>query len=172
MRTRLVALAVAGAAVLAVAGPAGAATTDTAGLTMTPEALQTLADGQLSVQPLGATDAVAPGAFAMPVTNVSFRPRGGVKSIRLTGGLTIADSPISMDLRNFRVNLAAQTASVLTSSAPSRIRAFDVVRLKVTKKRVRGVLLIAPGTASVLNEQFDTYVFSDGLRFARFVYPR
>ena len=41
-----------------------------------------------------------------------------------------------------------------------------------TPTKVRGILLIAPGTASVLNEQFDTYVFSDGMRFARFVYPR
>ena len=46
------------------------------------------------------------------------------------------------------------------------------MKAKVTKKKVRGILLIAPGTASVLNEQFDTYVFSDGMRFARFVYPR
>jgi hypothetical protein len=149
---------------------APAAAEDTAGLTITPAALDTLADGDLSVAPAGAADEVAPASFAMPVTDVTFRRGGSVKSIRLAGGVTIAGED-SLDLTKFRVNLPAQQASVRASSPGTRIPAFDVVRVKVSKKRVSGVLLIAPGTASVLNAQFDTYVFSDGLRFARFVYP-
>lgn len=168
MRTRSLGIAVAAAAVL-VGAPAHA---DEAGLTMTPEAVQALSAGQLTVAPLGPANEVAPGAFSMPVANVAVRPSGSVRAITMSGGLTISDAPSSLDLTKFRVNVPAQVASVRTSLTPGRVRAFDVVRVKVTKKKVKGVLLIAPGAASVLNEEFDTYVFSDGLRFARFVYPR
>lgn len=167
MRTRLLAL-VAGFVLLA-AGPAVA---DDAGLTITPDALASLDNAELSVQAAGAASEVAPASFALPVTNVTFRRGGGVKAIRLSGGVTIAGQPVTLALTNLRVNLRASQASVLASSPGTRIPAFDVVKTRVTKKKVRGTLLIAPGTASVLNEQFDTYVFSDGMRFARFVYPR
>lgn len=168
MRTRLLALA-AGFALLAPVAPAAA---DDAGLTISPDTLASLDNAELSVQAAGAADEVAPASFVMPVTSVTLRRGGGVKAIRLSGGLTIAGEPVSLDLTNMRVNLRAQQASVVASSPGTRIPAFDVVKTKVSKKRVRGILLIAPGTASVLNEQFDTYVFSDGMRFARFVYPR
>lgn len=168
MRTRLLALA-AGFTLLAAVSPAAA---DDAGLTITPDTLAQLDNAELSVEAAGAADEVAPASFVMPVTSVKLRPGGGVKAIRLSGGLTIAGEPVSLDLTNMRVNLRAQQASVVASSPGTRIPAFDVVKTKVSKKRVRGILLIAPGTASVLNEQFDTYVFSDGMRFARFVYPR
>ena len=167
MRTRLLAF-VAGFALLGM-GPAVA---DDAGLTITPDALASLDNAELSVQAAGAADEVAPASFVMPVTNVTFNRGGGVKAIRMAGGLTIAGQPVSLDLTNLRVNLRAQQASVVASSPGTRIPAFDVVKKNVTKKKVRGILLIAPGTASVLTEQFDTYVFSDGMRFARFVYPR
>jgi hypothetical protein len=156
-------------ALLGVAAPAYAE--GEAGLTITDDALATLTDGQLSVEPTAGADPLGPATFALPVTSVSTRPSGAVKTIRLSGGLTISGDA-TMVLTNFRVNLKSQQASVRSSSPATRIRAFDVVKVKVTKKRVRGILIIAPGTASVLNAQFDTYVFSDGLRFARFVYPR
>jgi hypothetical protein len=169
MRSALATTAAAAAAVVGLAGPAHA--DDEAGLTITDDALTTLTDGELSVQPTAGAAPVGPASFAFPVTSVSTRPSGAVKAIRLSGGLTISGEA-TMVLTNFRVNLKSQQASVRASSPATRIRAFDVVKVKVNSKRVRGVLIIAPGTASVLNRQFDTYVFSDGLRFARFVYPR
>lgn len=168
MRARLLTGLVAGA--LALAPTAAHAEEDRAALTVTSGAIETLSTGQLTLEPSGGTDTLGDATFLLPVTDISFTRTGEVKSIRLSGGLKIAGEPITLDLTNFRVNLPSQAASVRASSPDTRIRAFDVARLKVTKKKVTGVLLISPGTAAVLNDQFDTYVFSDGLRFARFEY--
>jgi hypothetical protein len=143
---------------------------DHATITITPAAVATLNSGQLSVEPVGETDSVGDAKYLLPVTNITFTRGGNVKAIRLSGGVKIAGEPITLDLTNFRVKLPSQQATVRASSPDTRIRAFDVARLKVTKKKVSGVLLISPGTASVLNDQFKTYVFTDGLRFARFEY--
>lgn len=168
MRARLLTGLVTGALLLT---PTGAyAADDHAALTVTPGAVETLATGQLSLAPAGETSTLGDTTFLLPVTDVTFTRAGEVKSIRLSGGLKIAGEPITLDLTDFRVNLPSQAASVRASSPDTRFRAFDVVRLKVTKKKVTGVLLISPGTAAVLNDQFETYVFSDGLRFARFEY--
>lgn len=168
MRLRVLAGA-ATAALMVSSAPAMAEDTH-ASLTITPATLATLSDGQLSLEAVGTADNDGDDTFRLPVSEVTFTRGGEVKSIRLSGGVKIAGEPITLDLTNFRVNLPSQQASVRASSPDTRIRAFDVARLKVTKRKVNGVLLISPGTASVLNDQFDTYVFSDGLRFARFEY--
>lgn len=168
MRARLLTGLIAG--VLILAPTVVHAEEDRAELTVTSGAIETLSTGQLTLEPSGETDTVGETTFLLPVTDISFNRVGEVKSIRLSGGLKIAGEPITLDLTNFRVNLPSQAASVRASSPDTRIRAFDVARLKVTKKKVTGVLLISPGTSAVLNDQFDTYVFSDGLRFARFEY--
>ena len=168
MRVRLITGLIVGA-VLAMPATAHA-DDETAALTITPSALETLAIGQLSVEPSGAAGLTGEATYLLPVTDIAFNRVGEVRAIRLAGGVKIAGAPITLDLTNFRVNLPSQQASVRASYPDTRIRAFDVVRLKVSKKRVTGVLMISPGTASVLNDQFDTYVFTDGLRFARFEY--
>jgi hypothetical protein len=168
MRARLLTGLIAG--VLALVPSVAVAEDEQASLTVTPGAVQTLETGQLSLEAWDGTDTVGDTTFLMPVTDITFTRTGEVRAIRLAGGLTIAGEPTTVDLTNFRVNLPSQAASVRASSPDTRIRAFDVARLKVSKKKVTGVLLISPGTAAVLNEQFDTYVFSDGLKFARFEY--
>ncbi len=157
---------------LALAPAPAHAEDDRAELRITPAALETLTDGQLTLEAVGSADATSADTFSLPVAQVSFTSTGEVRSLRLSGGVKISGEPIALDLTNFRVNLPSQQASVKASTPDTRIRAFDVARLKVTRTRVTGVLLISPGTASVLNEQFQTYVFSDGLRFARFEYVR
>lgn len=168
MRALLAGLIAGGMALLST--PAMAA--DEAALTVTPAAIAKLNTGQLSVEAAEDTDTIGLTTFVMPVTDVIFTRSGDVKAIRLAGGLKISGEPITLDLTDFRVNVPSQQATVRASSPDTRFRAFDVIRLKVTKKKVTGLLLISPGTASVLNEQFDTYVFTDGLRFARFEYVR
>lgn len=168
MRARLLTGLVTGA--LLVAPAVAHAEDDHAALTVTAGAVETLATGQLTLEASGETNTVGDTTFLLPVTDITFTRTGEVKAIRLSGGLTIAGEPIALDLTNFRVNLPTQAASVRASSPDTRIRAFDVAKLKVTKKKVTGILLISPGTAAVLNDQFETYVFSDGLRFARFEY--
>jgi hypothetical protein len=138
-------------------------------LSITDPALETLASGQLSIDPVGAADESEPEVFALPLISMTYTKTGAPKVVRLTGGVRIVGEPDVVDLTEFRVRMPARRGSVKVSSpADTRIPAFDVARLKVTKKKVTGVLLIAPGTSAVLNAQFDTYVFSDGLRFARF----
>lgn len=168
MHARLLTGVLAGA--LFCAPASAAADDDHASLKITPAAAATLNTGQLTVKPVGDADTVGESTYLLPVTNITFTRDGDVKAIRLSGGLQIAGQPITLDLTNFRVKLPSQQATVRASSPDTRIRAFDVARLKVTKKKVSGLLLISPGTASVLNDQFDTYVFTDGLRFARFEY--
>lgn len=168
MRARLLTGLIAG--VLLLVPSVVQAEDEQATLTVTSGAVQTLETGQLSLEAWEGTDTVGGTTFLMPVTDITFTRTGEVRAIRLSGGLTIAGEPTTVDLTNFRVNLPSQAASVRASSPDTRIRAFDVARLKISKKKVTGILLISPGTAAVLNEQFDTYVFSDGLRFARFEY--
>ena len=85
MRKHLVAIA-AGFALLGGVSPALA---DDAGLTLTSNALTSLGNAELSVQAAGSANEVAPASFALPVTNVRVGPGGGVKAIRLSGGVTI-----------------------------------------------------------------------------------
>lgn len=168
MNTPTLAVLASAVTMLAVSGPVMAEPDARASITITPAAVETLTDGQLSLEALGSADELSPAAFQLPVSALTFTRAGQPKSARLDGGVQIQGAPITLDLTKFRVNLPSQRASVRASSPDARIQAFDVARLKVTKKKVSGVLLIAPGTAALLNEQFETYVFTDGLRFARF----
>lgn len=142
-------------------------------LTMTSPALAALATGDLTVEPIQpAADTVTTRtdrrAFTMPVMRVSYGRQGRVKSVLLAGGLRVVGESVSIGLSQLQVQVPARQASVRVSSTSIRVPAFDVTRLKATKKKVRGVLVIAPGTSAVLNKQFNTYVFVDGLRFATF----
>jgi hypothetical protein len=170
MSLRPVATAVGLLLLLGGAGPAVADDESTA-VKLTAEALQTIDDGELAVDPVGSAQEIAPSVFALPVSKVSVSNSGRVRAIRLEGGLRLSGDASPLDLTNFRLNLPARRASVRDSASGLRVAAFDIDRLKVTDRRVRGVLLIAPGASAVFNEQFDTYVFSDGLRLARFTYP-
>lgn len=168
MNTRTAAVLATAVSVLAVGGPVMAQPDARASITITDAAVETLTDGRLSLQAMGPADELSPAAFELPVSAMTYTRSGQLKSARFDGGVQIQGAPITMQLTKFRVNVPSQRASVRASSPDTRIQAFDVVRLKVTKKRVSGVLLIAPGTAALLNEQFETYVFTDGLAFARF----
>lgn len=156
--------------VIAGAGPAVADDESTA-VKLTPQALQTMDEGELAVAPVGSAQEIAPALFALPVAKVALSRSGKVRAIRLGGGLRLTGDAAPLDLTKMRLNLPARRASVKDSASGLRVAAFDVGKLKVSQRRVRGVLLIAPGASAVFNEQFGTYVFSDGLRFARFSYP-
>ncbi len=155
---------------LLAASPAAAEDEATA-VTITPAALSTLDEGELSVAPVGTAQVIGPAQFSLPVAGVALSGTGKVRRLRLDGGLRLTSDPAAVELTNLRVNLPARRVTVKASSADTRVGAFELANVKVTKRRVKGVLLIAPGAAAVLNEQFDTYVFSDGLRFARITYP-
>jgi hypothetical protein len=131
-------------------------------------AFQALDEGDLdlaSVQPATEAD---PQTFAIPLKSVTLGAAGKPRRVRFTGGIEIQGEGSALQLTNLSISLPRKQASVWISSPDARIQAFDVSRIKVTKRTLSGVLLIAPGTAAVLNAEFDTYVFSDGLRFARF----
>ncbi|HPQ85876.1 MAG: hypothetical protein H6526_00420 [Actinobacteria bacterium] len=165
-------IAVAAALLLLVGGAGPALADDEAtAVKLTPQALQTIDEGELGVAPVGSAQEIAPALFALPVARVSLSRSGKVRAIRLGGGLRLFGEAEPLDLTKLRLNLPARRASVKDSASGSRVAAFDVGKLKVSQRRVRGVLLIAPGASAVFNEQFDTYVFRDGLRFARFSYP-
>jgi hypothetical protein len=152
------------------AGPA-VGNDDSTAITLTTPALQTIDESEVAVAPIGPALELAPAVFSFPVSKVSRSRSGEVRVIRLSGGLRLSGTATPLDLTKLRLNLAARRASVRDASSGLRVAAFDVGRLRVSDRRVRGVLLIAPGASAVFNEQFDTYVFSDGLRFARFTYP-
>lgn len=140
---------------------------------MTSPALVMLTTGELAVEPIQPASDTIPTkldrrAFSMPVAQVVFNRHGRVKSVRLAGGLRVVGESVSVALSEIQVRIPSRRASVRISSTSLRVQAFDVTRLKVTKKKVSGVLVIAPGTSAVLNAQFSTYVFVDGLRFATF----
>ena len=162
----------AGCLALALAGPAPVQAQDSddpvVDFAVTPGAFDALDEGDLdlaSVQP--ATEPV-PQTFAIPLRSVTLGATGKPRRVRFTGGIEIQGEYSTLQLTNLSINLPRKQASVWISSPDARIQAFDVSRIKVTKRTLSGVLLIAPGTAAVLNAEFDTYVFSDGLRFARF----
>lgn len=170
MRLRLLA-AVAGLLLpLAGAGPALADDEATA-VSLTSQALQTIDDGELAVAPLGSARELRPAVFALPVSKVSLSTSGKLRAIRLIGGLRLSGETGPLDLTKLRLNFSSRRASVRDSVSGLRVAVFDVGRLKFSDGKVRGVLLIAPGASAVFNGQFDTYVFRDGLRFARFSYP-
>jgi hypothetical protein len=152
------------------AGPVAADKEPTA-IRLTPEALVTIDEGELAVTPVGPAQELSPAVFALPVVRVSVSDTGKLRAIRLGGGLRLSGDTAPLDLTKLRVNLSARRASVKDSVSGLRVAAFDVGALKVTQRWVRGTLLIAPGASAVFNEQFDTYVFRDGLQFARFSYP-
>lgn len=142
-------------------------------VTMTTPALSMLTAGNLAVepvQPAADTPTIRANrqAFAMPVVRVVYNRQGRVKSVMLAGGIRVVGQTVSVDLSQMRVRVVSQRATVRVSETAARVPAFDVARLKVTRKAITGVLVIAPGTSAVLNARFNTYVFVDGLRFATF----
>ncbi len=137
-------------------------------LAVTTATVQTLDKGALAISSVSPATVPASRVVTMPQKAVAYGPTGTPVRVRLLGGWQIKGETRSVDLTNLRLNLPTKRASVQMSSPNARVNAFDISRVKVTKRHVRGVLLIAPGMSALLNEQFGTYVFSDGLPFARF----
>jgi hypothetical protein len=135
---------------------------------VTPGAFQALDEGDLDVASVQPATEADPQTFEIPLKSVTLGATGKPRRVRFTGGIQIQGENSTLQLTNLSINLPKKQASVWISSPDARIQAFDVSRIKATKRTLSGVLLIAPGTAAVLNAEFDTYVFSDGLRFARF----
>lgn len=138
---------------------------------LTSAAAETLTEGGLTATPVSPGTQIAPDWFLMPVQETTTNRSGRIKGIRLRGGLTLRSIDASLQLTRLRLYLGSLRASVKGSAMDQRVKAFDITNLRITKKKVTGTLLVAPGTSSLLNEQFDTYVFSDGLHFARFKLP-
>lgn len=144
---------------------------DTGTVKLTSAAAETLAEGGLTASPVRPGLEIAPDWFSMPIQETTTSGSGRIKGIRLRGGLSLQGIDTSLRLTRLRLHLGSLRASVKGSAMEQRVKAFDITNLKVTDKAVSGTLLVAPGTSSLLNEQFNTYVFGDGLRFARFKLP-
>ena len=172
----LVALAIA----VTSASPVGAASTAIdenltpkgASIRLTPMALEATVEGGLEVASVGAAHQTETRSFVLPVAKVIFKPNGVVKAIRMRGGIDISGGTGGTELRKLRLAIPAQRASVKVPGEPLRAPLFGLVRVKQTKNKVSAVLVIAPGASAFLNAQLDTYVFTDGMRFARFTSRR
>ncbi len=155
---------------LGAAGPVQAQVSDdpVVDFAVTRGAFEALDEGDLDLASVRPATEPAPQTFAIPLKSVTRGATGKPRRVRFAGGIEIRGEDSALQLTKLSMNLPRKKASVWISSPDARIQAFYVSRIKVTKRTLSGVLLIAPGTAAVLNAEFDTYVFSDGLRFARF----
>jgi hypothetical protein len=149
-------------------GPVSAQTGPSGSMKLTAAATQTLTDGDVTAVPVGRVTEIAPDLFAMPIKKKLTTANGRVKAVVLRGGLDLQTADQSLTLSRLRLHLGSLRASVKGLALGQRVKAFDITNLRVNRRSVSGILLIAPGTSSILNDHFNTYVFNDGLRFLRF----
>lgn len=141
-------------------------------LRLTPAALQATEEGRLEVASVGAAQQTETRSFVLPVAKVLFKSNGQVQAIRMRGGIEISGGAGGTVLRKLRISIPAQRASVKVPGEPVRAPLFSLARVKQKKNKVSALLMIAPGASAFLNAQLDTYVFNDGMRFARFTSRR
>lgn len=112
--------------------------------------------------------ALTPARKQNSLTFVLPAARGaGSDLVTHTGTLAFARADRSVEMSNIVYDLKAGTVSYTQADGTVVQDAFDLAKLKVTKKTVHANLVVAAGQAAVLNESLSSTLFTDGMFVAK-----